>query len=56
MPIVQKEPAVSVCWRVKSSSLDWLREVARQQDRPVNWLINRLIERAREEQDAKVPA
>lgn len=41
-----KEPHSSVCWRVKDSSLTWLREQARKQDRPVSWVVNKLIEQA----------
>lgn len=47
---MDKEPQTAVCWRVKESNLQWLREVARLQERPVTWVVNRLIEQAQKKQ------
>lgn len=41
----------AVCWRIKQNNLNWLRETAQQQERPVTWLINKLIEQAKKEQE-----
>lgn len=43
----QKEPQTSVCWRVKNSSLEWLRQQATQQDRPVTYVVNQVLAQAR---------
>lgn len=43
----EKEPSVPVCWRIKASGIEWLREQAREQDRTVTWIINKLVEQAK---------
>ena len=43
----KKEPQIAVSWRVKGSTLGWLRELAQKQDRPVNWVLNQLLEKAK---------
>lgn len=43
-----KEPATAVSWRIKNPSLEWLREQAAKDDRPVNWVINKVLEEARQ--------
>ncbi len=48
----KKEPLTAVSWRVKSSTLAWLRGLAQEQDRPVNWLMNQLLEKAKNDQGA----
>lgn len=55
----QDDKPTSVCWRVKASTLEWLRATAREQDRPVNWVANRMLEAGRkalETQHAKTAA
>lgn len=46
----KKEPQTAVSWRVKDSTLAWLRELAQKQDRPVNWTLNQLLDKAKAEQ------
>lgn len=43
----QDDKPTSVCWRVKTSTLEWLRSTAREQERPVNWVVNRILEQQR---------
>lgn len=43
-----KEQQTAVCWRVKESHLSWLREVASKQERPVTWVVNKLLEQAKQ--------
>lgn len=53
-----KDLSVPVCWRIKESNLNWLRSAAQEQERPVTWLINKLVEQAkkdREGSNAKQP-
>lgn len=45
-----KEPTTAVSWRVKSQTLGWLRELAAKDERPVNWVVNKLLEQARAQQ------
>lgn len=54
--VKQKEPQTAVCWRVKESNLEWLRQVAQQQERPVTWVVNKMLEQAKEAQHAKAAA
>lgn len=49
----EKEPAKSVCWRVKVINLAWLKEEAARLDRPVSWMINKLIAEAKNESENK---
>ncbi|MDR0216200.1 MAG: hypothetical protein LBJ15_19695 [Comamonas sp.] len=49
----EKEQAVPVCWRIKTSGIEWLREKAREQDRTVTWVINKLVEQAKNAEEAQ---
>lgn len=48
-----KEAQAAVCWRIKESNLNWLRDIAQKQERPVNWVINKLIEQSRKVEEAQ---
>lgn len=47
MSTTSKEPVQSVYMRIKHSNYDWLREQAKKQERPVTWIVNKLIEQSR---------
>lgn len=49
-----KERQTSVCWRVKESHLEWLRQVAKQQERPVTWVVNKMLEKAKQAERSPV--
>lgn len=48
-----KDVQAAVCWRIKESSLSWLRSTAQKEERSVNWVINKLIEQARKAEEAQ---
>ena len=39
----EKEPHDQVCWRINRAVLEAIKAQARQHDRPVNWMVNRLL-------------
>lgn len=39
-----KEARTQVCWYIKKSVLDEIKEKAKAEDRPVNWVVNRMLE------------
>ncbi len=45
-----KEPTQAVYMRIKQSNHDWLKAQAKKEDRPVTWLVNKLIEQTRNQQ------
>lgn len=51
MSTVTKEPTQPVYMRIKQSNHDWLKNAATTQDRSVTWLVNKLIEQAKKEQE-----
>lgn len=42
-----KEPQTAVCWRIKGPTLEWIKAQAREQERPINWIANKILEQAR---------
>lgn len=47
-----KEQAHPVYLRIKQSNHDWLKVEALTQDRSVTWIVNKLIEQAKRQQEA----
>lgn len=43
-----KQPVVQILVRTSEENRDWLKGMAMDQDRSVNWIINRILDEARE--------
>lgn len=48
-----KEPTQAVYMRIKQANHDWLKVQAEKEERPVTWIVNKMIEHARKAEDAK---
>lgn len=48
-----KEPAQSVYMRIKQANHDWLKAQAAKKDRPITWIVNKLIEQGRKAEEAQ---
>ena len=48
-----KAELVQVQVRTSKANCEWLKAKAREQDRSVNWIVNKLLEEAREADQTK---
>lgn len=48
-----KEPVQSVYMRIKQANHDWLKAQAEKEERPVTWIVNKLIEQSRKAEEAQ---
>lgn len=48
-----KEPTQAVYMRIKQANHDWLKAQADKEERPVTWIVNKLIEQSRRTEEAQ---
>ncbi len=48
-----KEPIQAVYMRIKQANHDWLKVQAEKEERPVTWIVNKLIEQVRKAEEAQ---
>lgn len=53
MNSLRKEPTQAVYMRIKQANHDWLKVQAEKEERPVTWIVNKMIEQARKAEEAQ---